>query len=38
MRIDRLDLLSYGHLRQHTLDLSLPSAGLTLVDSVKQGI
>jgi len=31
MRIDRLDLLSYGHLREHTLDLSLPSAGLTLV-------
>ena len=31
MRIDRLDLLSYGHLRNKTLDLSLPSAGLTIV-------
>lgn len=31
MRIDRLDLLSYGHLREQTLDLSRPSAGLTLV-------
>jgi len=31
MRIDRLDLLSYGHLREQSLDLSQPAAGLTLV-------
>lgn len=31
MRIDRLDLLSYGHLRQQTLDFSRATAGLTLV-------
>lgn len=31
MRIDRLDMLSYGHLRAQSLDLSRPTAGLTLV-------
>jgi uncharacterized protein YhaN len=31
MRIERLDLLSYGHLRNKTLDLSSPAAGLTIV-------
>ena len=31
MRIDRLDLLSYGHLREQTLDLSRPTCGLTVV-------
>lgn len=31
MRIDRLDLLSYGHLRGQSLDLSQPDSGLTLV-------
>ena len=31
MRIDRLDLFSYGHLRDQSLDLSRPEAGLTIV-------
>lgn len=31
MRLDRLDLLSYGHLREQTLDLSQPASGLTVV-------
>ena len=31
MRIDRLDLLSYGHLREQSLDLSQPASGLTVV-------
>jgi len=31
MRIDRLDLLSYGHLREQSLDLSRPISGLTVV-------
>jgi len=31
MRIDRLDLISYGHLSEQTLDLSRPASGLTVV-------
>jgi uncharacterized protein YhaN len=31
LRVERLDLLSYGHLRGQSLDLSSPPAGLTLV-------
>jgi uncharacterized protein YhaN len=31
MRIERLDLLSYGHLREVSLDLSAPERGLTVV-------
>ena len=31
MRIERLDLLSYGHLRDLSLDLALPRRGLTII-------
>ena len=31
MRIERLDLLAYGHHRDTCLDLSRPDAGLTVV-------
>lgn len=31
MRIDRLDLLAYGHFRDLCVDLSTPAAGLTVV-------
>jgi uncharacterized protein YhaN len=31
MRVERLDLLSYGHLRDQSLDLSYPDGGLTVV-------
>ena len=31
MRIERLDLISYGHLHDQTLDLSEPTAGLVVI-------
>lgn len=31
MRIERIDLITYGHYRDTTLDLSLPESGLTVV-------